>query len=983
MVEVDIDGIGTVEFSDSFKNLTKQEQQKLVNRIARENKADPNYRRGSFKQGEIRDKDEQLFDTKSGIRDASLRAALSAAETKGDEEKQLRTLYGMTEGDYIRDSRGRLAITPSGGKKLGIELSKPTLIDESGFSSYDFVDLAGIAPEVIGGVAGALKGAATGAAFGPLGAFVGGALGAGTGAATGQAAEEAVEALANVQDQTAEEVVKDLGKEFAYGFLTDATLGAFGLAGRGLKSSTKAGKGLTDDELKIAAESIESGINPTLSAIRAPSVVARQQGIVEKIFGTSPRLKQNNEVMQKKISEFRSKFGEATDEEIGELLLNGTGKAHKKALKAELDAQMAVLKTLRASADDLGAAAERNLNVRDDVFDTIIGARNEFDAQMKILFRPIDDALESAVGSEKFIPLNRIKSIADDAEDIFSSDLVGGKANELSRAINVVRALKDKESFQTLYSSRKTINDIMSEVKTNGLHWNSMKEMRDSIDSMLTVKNLDYVFNETPLGSSLASSANRNTLIKASARFKEARGKYKDGIEIFEDIEKAGVIKDLANKARSAREGNRRMDVSDVDLKKVIKNNDRKTLERTLRAVAYGNTQDAKKVSAEQFRQMISSQWLNDALETSGLSLTRDLDPTKFKGGAFAKAINDLGETADVLFGADAKAIKSLAKRIGDTNISNLDKSFVKSVMDDAGASATLKTKLQALADAQDAIFREQRSSVLKDLQTGDMNPLMAADLIATNKTTAADIKKIMNAFDGQPEVISKIQGNYMERLISDFGDTLTTDGKQLGAFAKRILDADKGGKLQAIFGEEVGKDMAQFARILDFNSRTAAGGDLVAANIAASPIQNLGKLLRFTVVGKLLQSGPYYKQIVSDYKAISEGLDPQAKAQTLGRLMASALTKAAAQSTTQELQEGVREVERQVTSIMDSSGISNQLAQLQQQVSSPNNSSSLVQPMPQPPAAPSNIRQQAAQNPGVAQALGIRGATAGLLGNP
>ena len=151
----------------------------------------------------------------------------------------------------------------------------------------------------------------------------------------------------------------------------------------------------------------------------------------------------------------------------------------------------------------------------------------------------------------------------------------------------------------------------------------------------------------------------------------------------------------------------------------------------------------------------------------------------------------------------------------------------------------------------QRAARDEQRSIVLRKLQTGDINPIEAAELVANRSTTATDIKKIFNAFEGDEAALQKIRGNYMERLIADFGDTLTTDGKALGAFAKRLLDANEGGKLSAIFGEEMGKDMAKFAKILDFNSRTAAGGDLVAANIAASPIQNLGKLLRFGLIAR------------------------------------------------------------------------------------------------------------------------------------
>ena len=95
-----------------------------------------------------------------------------------------------------------------------------------------------------------------------------------------------------------------------------------------------------------------------------------------------------------------------------------------------------------------------------------------------------------------------------------------------------------------------------------------------------------------------------------------------------------------------------------------------------------------------------------------------------------------------------------------------------------------------------------------------------------------------MNVFAGDEQALQKIQGNYMERLISDFGDTLTTDGKTLASFSKRILDANEGGKLKAIFGDEKGEELVRFAKMLKVNAQTATGGDLIAANIAAGPLQ-------------------------------------------------------------------------------------------------------------------------------------------------
>lgn len=930
----------------------------------------------SARQAKVQvDKKDSEFDTTSGIKDAALRAKLSAAETPGDAEKQLRVLYGMTETDYTRDSRGRLALTPSGGEKIGVKLDRPTLIDESGFSRYDFADMAGIAPEVIGGITGAIKGAAFGTAVAPgFGTLVGGAIGAGTGAAAGQGVEEAIEALYGVQDQTAKEVAKDLGTEFAIGFLTDATLGAFGLAARGVGSSMRAGKGLTDDELKVAAESIEEGILPTLSAIRAPSVVARQQGIVEKIFGTSPRLKKNNEVMQSKLTDYRSKFEKASDEEVGSLLIGRTGAKAQEALQAQADAQQAILTTLRGLGDDLGAAAEKNLELNDDVFNILIGARNAFDAEVKVAFKPIDDALESVAGGEKLFQIDNIRQAVAKLKEDNKTGLAGGTLKELGSAIDAIDALgkTGNASFVDLYNLRKSLSDTLSKIPAEKSNQRtSINDLMRKVDAKLSTNNLKARLDTLQVPAGL----NRDFLEKASEAIEPARKLYTEGAKIFEDMESAGVIKSLAAKAR----GNQSIGVDDVAMDKIIRNDKPLVLQRTLNAIEFAAQKGVKgkggsKLNKEQFREELAGQWLNDTLSTSGLSKIDDFDPTRFKPAAFAKAVKDLGKTADVLFGADAAKVKSLANQMEKIGMNNMKQADVDAIVAQVGDEAPLVDKLQTLVGLQRAARDEQRSTVLRKLQTGDINPIEAAELVANRSTTATDIKKIFNAFEGDEAALQKIRGNYMERLIADFGDTLTTDGKALGAFAKRLLDADEGGKLSAIFGEETGKDMARFAKILDFNSRTAAGGDLVAANIAASPIQNLGKLVRFTIIGRLLQSGPYYKQIVKDYEAMAKGATKEEKARILGRLIG--------QTFAQEAQEGEREVESQITSAIESSGLGQQIQQLQQQIPNPNNFAGLGQAaaVPAAPAQTSSIRQQAAQNPGVAQALGIRGATAGLI---
>ena len=108
--------------------------------------------------------------------------------------------------------------------------------------------------------------------------------------------------------------------------------------------------------------------------------------------------------------------------------------------------------------------------------------------------------------------------------------------------------------------------------------------------------------------------------------------------------------------------------------------------------------------------------------------------------------------------------------------------------------------------------------------------------------------------------------------------------------------------------------------------------------------------------------------------------MPPKERSAALGKIIGSALTQAPGQA----LQEGAREAEKQVRAVADNSGLTEQLSAIQSQMTAPNAASSLGGvnvTQPTAPAGTSTIRQQAAANPGVAQALGIRGPTAGLLG--
>lgn len=244
--------------------------------------------------------DSNQFDTETGIKDSALRRQLSGAENSKEEENVLGR-YGFQEGDYIRDSRGNLALTPQGALLLDIKTDKPIMIDESGFSLADLQDFVGAAgEEIVGGISGAIAGQA----MIPV-PILGAMIGAGIGAGGGKFLEEGIETLRGTQEQTLGEVTKDAAIEAAIAAAGEGIFAAVGkgfgaVAGRG-----RVGNKLSAQEAKDAAEAIEAGLLPSMDAIGANSIISRQQAISDKVLGSTNRLVKNNARIMEDLSKLR------------------------------------------------------------------------------------------------------------------------------------------------------------------------------------------------------------------------------------------------------------------------------------------------------------------------------------------------------------------------------------------------------------------------------------------------------------------------------------------------------------------------------------------------------------------------------------------------------------------------------------------------------------------------------------------------------
>ena len=940
----------------------------------------------SKEEPNVADKVEQLFDSSTGIKSNALRSALSVAETKEEEDAILRK-FDLNDDDFLRDNRGRLALTPTGASKFGQDTDKNILVDEEGFSRYDFSDLAGILPELAGGIGGAI----TGQLAIPI-PIVGAAIGAGIGAGGGQAVEELGEAVAGVQKQDIKDIAGDVGKEAAIGFFSDLTFGLAASAFRAVRRGVTPGKDLTTSELdtaglstsppideagniikpkdfaklsadeKIAATSREVtkadgtvvrggfGIKPTLSAIRAPSLVARIQAIGEKIFKTSDRLKNNNDVIRQTIDAYKEKFGlEGADAvDVGQILKRGMVDNNQALIQAEKQAQKEIIDQMKGAVGVFRRAADENGSVDDDLFEVFKNATDNFDSFISGKFRAVDDILRDDAGLgrngimyiNKFADhLRRIKSdyapqIAGSKDpdgaafrDILSQfESIGGKLDE-----GLIKAV----SFNQLYNLRKGISDLRmtanDTVKKELINPNGTG-LLDEIDNMFKQMGDENSQLFRDLSGRLGSTATTNKFKNAGKALRGAQAEFFLGKSILEDLYASQAIKNLSNYRTLPGEIDKAPMNIDI-YRNVVKANNPQFIQRATEFLKdYGGTVGGKTGDdlANEFTARAANQFLEDAIETSGIKNFKNVKD--FNGTKFAQSIKGLGTTAKALFGDKTDEVLKLADEIGGVKISGLQaRGVLDQYRDAVGGTESMSgliSKLEALADTQKTLAREQRNRIISKLQdeTLDLDPLEASRFMVQKQTKNSEIRPIINYFASKRDDASlqKIRSYYINSMIDDFGESVMTDGKSLNAFADRILDAAADGKLRTIFPSGVGESMEKFGKILKFNARAAEGGDLVAANIAASPFQNLGKLAKFTVLGNRMLSQSYYDDIIAQYNGITlkQFKRPEDRARSLGSIIGKSLS----QSTGQTLDNVIDEAESQVDAVLESSGVKDQI---------------------------------------------------------
>lgn len=897
----------------------------------------------------VRKKDEQLFDYKTGIKDLNLRRALSRADNKQEEELVLKS-KGLLETDFTRDRKGKLALTPSGAEKFGVKSNKNVLIDERGFSRSDFADLSSLGREIAGGVAGALAGQAAI----PI-PILGAAIGAGLGTGGAKLIEEGQEVIEGTQGQEAKEVFKDAAVEAAIGAAGEGIFGTIGsLFGRVVKG--RPGGDLTPQQLTAAGESLEEGITPTLSQIGASPLIARQQAMSEKVMKTSKRLRENHERILEKITKFRGDYGAANAEDAADVLISAAKRGNKSIEKTEKEITKSLVKNLREANEALGAATLKDEAIDEDLYKIVRDSYKLFDEQMQKEFGVINKLVDDATGSIAAFDMKAIKADAKTRLNQFTGVSTGNQAIAKNMLQDIAN-LPNKASFAQIYRARKNLNDTWLSRYGSSNVSDVKKKFLDRLDDKLDIKEINKALGRVSLRD---LSGEQKELYKAASRqIVPARAAFKEGIKEFEALNgKLGIRKLVADV-----KGEKTPDFNGA-MTSIIKDNNPRPLKEAAKAVSQRNK------NFEPIRERLAGEWMRQAFRDS----VKENASGNFSAKIFKERLEKLGTTGKELFGEQKLAeIKKLAEQMSVINLSRLSDGMVDDLISSGGdtSAVNLLRSLKTVSDEKAAL---DKSKAFKQLQDGSITVESAAEVIASGATKDTDVVKLMKFFD-DPEDLTKIRSFYVDNIVGDFGDSFLTDPKQFKLFGDRLQKEFKTGKLTTIFGKEMADDMNKFGRILVFNSKAAEGGDLVAANIAASPLENIGKIARLGIFGRVLSSAPQYKSITNQYDKLTKGASPKTKAQVLGNLLAQAFGSAAAQTPIQVIQEGAEEGAKQVSSIIEST-------QRQPKTTPP--------PTPVPKVLPPietssvnqkrNIRQRAKENPAIASTLLGGLGSAGLL---
>ena len=601
----------------------------------------------------------------------------------------------------------------------------------------------------------------------------------------------------------------------------------------------------------------------------------------------------------------------------------------------------------------MGAAASKNANLDADALDFLEKSWIQATKNIDDSTAEITAIINQAPFQNKVIPTNDLAEMALDIKKA-KPDTPTNRDYTAIASILTKYAQKRKMSFSGLLDLRKDLNALKTmnhSVRQEGTSnkiaitqgaYNHINDIIKKIDAKLTpveVEDLIRNFDITEGGQRIGTGVLKpGTVQRLNEKLLAHRDLVQNTNRVFGDMESAAALKDFSSKGIIGEGVN-----ADFLANNLIKDGKPEILRKAIDAVAEGDISGFG--NAEQFRELLAGQWLRNAMTETNIGSDA---AGKFNGLLFQKKIDKLGRTADVLFGNNAGKIKELGAKIAKTNFNDLTSESIENIWKQE------KGIIRSLNDVLSAANEEaglRSLNLFQKIRTNQIGDLQAASSLTLDTTKTSEVKRIMNSVSSQKR--ESLKGFYLKELIGDFGTTQTTKGDVVKAFASKLVKQGEDGKLAVVFGDEMAKDMLAFGKQLDLLSRKSDGGDLIAANIAASPLQNIGSVLRFGVLGQVLGMRNFYKSTLDDYaklkaqKAGKKIPDASLFAKAISNTI-SALSATARQAPQQVIRDSARDVQQQIQSYRQSqeenTQPNDQVSQMQNNMPEPNINSGIAQ---------------------------------------
>ena len=880
-----------------------------------EEKAMQTVREYLAKEGTAQIIEEEDFDYKTGIQSSFLRGQLDMADNIEEKEGVLQR-YAGSDG-FIRDTRGNLAVTPLGQRRLSSKgmldkdkiSNKNIVIDEEGFSFADFADFGG----TLGPLAGAI------AALSPHGRLLKTlqpflksdrltrSAAAAIGSGGGQLGEEAIETVRGLQKQTIGEVGGEALTEAAIGGIGQGLFEGGGAALHALLGRkapivdidisrsiaqgadpaevellrNRLGRMPTfDDILKAQADGTISSFTAAAVSQRAlgRSIPGRIQAAAETVFGRTERDKKliqyGNERLKKFLENLNDetldlqavgnafKTGQLTKGQVDDLIKQMSDDA----AKTNKDVQEYVKNAIQQIDDGAFTLRPDRIGIGQKIRDDL---KNIYDDQFGIV---LDDA-GNEIAAGTFVQRSRgIDSflVAKDLDAVY-----GGVDIDLSALAKELDNLVKKQPGLGLQSAVEQVpsNPIVAlqKILKDSQGKMSIEALNNLRSSILAVKR--------------ASGAGVKdigvALNKVEREIADIFKKMEDGnsfLKIRGPIDKEDAATNISKAAKMIRSYN-------SDYQKAIKPfND--VVVSKIRKEAASNAFDVDQIYTQVIRKdypTALNKVLNALDNPTRVEVKSELQKNVLREAlansvddlgnvnpvSFAKFINDkLGSTKDVLFD-NIPDLKIILSDFGKIN-TRLDAKRFSQIVERL-EMPEFRNVVTKLVDAENAKHLVETDRLLSRIQSADPEEIVSTLFRNGQASNIARMKKIVDA-----DTFQKIQQDSMRDLLNlAVGPGKRVDEVFNPEALERALNAKGDAVLDEMFGKESIKGLRNLVRDLRVMTSAEGGGagTLIAGAVAVNAfnVAMLPTLVQLGVMGSVMRNPAVVRRLAkADKESVS-----------------------------------------------------------------------------------------------------------------